>query len=170
MLCEEIGWHLHRQALGFRFCGVRNSIAPICQFGKKPFCFLTVGLIADFQITCFGNSVAFPDFVSTGGHILIFCRCSNDRGYRPRQFLSFISSQSKCNYHMFSSRFSVICLSAVHMLTLFSTDSNCEMCRMFRLSFVRIRQIRFVLLLFCNRLDSVQFRYTADAVAWQLHQ
>ena len=37
---------------------------------------------------------------------------------------------------MFSSRFSVICLSAVHMLTLFPTDSNCEMCRMFRRSFV----------------------------------
>ena len=86
------------------------------------------------------------------------------------QFLSIFSCKMKFNYHMFSSRFSVICLSAVHMLTLFSTDSNCEMCRMFRLSFVRIRQMRFVLLLFCNRLDSVQFRYTADAVAWQLHQ
>ena len=170
MLCEEIGWHLHSQALEFRFCGVRNSIAPTCQFSKKPFCFLTVGLIADFQITGLGNGVAFPDFVGTGGHILIFCRCSNDRGYRPCQFLSIFSCKMKFNYHMFSSRFSVICLSAVHMLTLFPTDSNCEMCRMFRLSFVRIRQMRSVLLLFCNRLDLVQFRYTADAVAWQLHQ
>ena len=60
MFREEIGWHLHRQAFGFRFCCVRNSIAPICQFGKKPFCFLTVGLVADFQITGLGNGVAFP--------------------------------------------------------------------------------------------------------------
>ena len=109
MLREEIGWHLHRQAFGFRFCGVRNSIAPTCQFGKKPFCFLMVGLVTDFQIPGLGNGIAFPDLVGTGGHELIDCRNADNLTDGFHQFLSILTVIS--NGHVKNSFLSAFLLS-----------------------------------------------------------
>ena len=109
MLREEIGWHLHGQAFRFWFCCVRNSIALICQFGKKPFCSLMVGLVADFQITGLGNGVAFPDFVGTGGHELIYCRNADNLTDGFHQFLSILTVIS--NGHVKNSFLSAFLLS-----------------------------------------------------------
>ena len=68
-----------------------------------------VGVVTDFQITGLGNGVAFPDFVGTGGHELIYCRNADNLTDGFHQFLSILTVIS--NGHVKNSFLSAFLLS-----------------------------------------------------------
>ena len=89
--------------------GVQGEIADLALAAASKLMEQKVGLVADFQITCFGNGVAFPDFVGTGGHELIYCRNADNLTDGFHQFLSILTVIS--NGHVKNSFLSAFLLS-----------------------------------------------------------